>query len=151
MCPLCPYNHTANLNMKLRDYMQHIRECHTYSPSFEITCGMNGCPKRFKKFRSFKSHVYDWHGGDPNVSNTSTTPSHSLTQLEPETVHESEMIAATDSSDFDTIPVAETEIIPEIQTEITENNRNGKHYLDNILIVKTLEHKQLQFETTGMC
>ncbi len=61
------------------------------------------------------------------------------------------MIAATDSSDFDTIPVAETEIIPEIQTEITENNRNGKHYLDNILIVKTLEHKQLQFETTGMC
>ena len=54
--------------------MQHIRECHAYSPAFTITCGLNGCPRKFTKFPSFRTHVYEWHSGDPNVSNTSAAP-----------------------------------------------------------------------------
>ena len=58
--------------MKLKHYMEHIRECHAYSPAFAITCGLNGCPRTFKNFLSFRTHVYEWHGGDPNISNDST-------------------------------------------------------------------------------
>lgn len=49
--------------------MEHIREYHAISTTFFITCGMNGCLRRFKNFLSFRTHVYQWHGGDPNVSN----------------------------------------------------------------------------------
>ncbi len=55
--------------------MQHIREFHAYSPAFTITCGLNGCPRTFTKFSSFRSHVYDWHAGDPLISNICYGPS----------------------------------------------------------------------------
>ena len=47
--------------------MQHIRECHAYSPAFHLTCGMNGCPRTFKNFLTFRTHVYRWHSGYPNL------------------------------------------------------------------------------------
>ncbi len=40
---------------------------------------MNGCLRQFKNFLSFRTHVYQWHGGDPNVSNNPAVymvPSH---------------------------------------------------------------------------
>ena len=49
--------------------MEHVTEYHAVSPTFAITCGMNGCLHKFKNFLSFRTHMYQWHGGDPNVSN----------------------------------------------------------------------------------
>lgn len=49
--------------------MEHIREYHAVSMTFTIPCGINGCLRQFKNFLSFRTHVYQWHGGDPNVSN----------------------------------------------------------------------------------
>ncbi len=39
---------TAGLNMRLRHYMEHIREYHAVSTTFTVTCGMNGCLRQFK-------------------------------------------------------------------------------------------------------
>ena len=47
--------------------MEHVREHHATSPIF-------GCLRSFKKFLSFKTHVYQWRGGDPNVSNNPALP-----------------------------------------------------------------------------
>lgn len=55
--------------MKLRHYIEHIKECHSYLPGFSITCGLYGCPRNFSSFSSFRSHVYEIHGSDPLVTN----------------------------------------------------------------------------------
>ena len=49
--------------------MEHVTEYHAVLPTFAITCGMNGCLRKFKNFLSFRTHMYQWHGGDPNVFN----------------------------------------------------------------------------------
>ena len=64
VCPLCPYEETAILNMKMNDYLTHVKECHGYSPNFHITCGVHGCPRIFKKFSTFKKHIYEYHSQD---------------------------------------------------------------------------------------
>lgn len=55
--------------MELKHYVAHIREIHSYIPGFSITCGMYGCPQTFKKFATFRSHLYNIHGGDPDITN----------------------------------------------------------------------------------
>lgn len=57
------------MNMKLSEYLRHIRDFHSHQPSFKITCGLYGCPRSFWKFSSFQSHVYNHHSGDPLVTN----------------------------------------------------------------------------------
>ena len=51
--------------------MEHGRKHHAVSPTFAIICGMNGCLRKFKNFLSFRTHMYQWHGGDPNVPKNS--------------------------------------------------------------------------------
>ncbi len=69
VCPLCPEQDTAPFNMKLKHYIQHIKEYHAHSPTFSITCGLYGCPRTFHNMKTFQNHVYDVHGGDPLVTN----------------------------------------------------------------------------------
>lgn len=69
VCPICPHEDTAHMNMQLKHYMAHIRDCHSYLPGFSITCGMYGCPRQFKTWSTFRTHVYERHGSDPSMSN----------------------------------------------------------------------------------
>lgn len=69
VCPICPYKDTACMNMQLKHYMAHIRDCHSSLPGFSITCGMYGCPQQFHTWNTFRSHVYDRHGSHPCITN----------------------------------------------------------------------------------
>lgn len=55
--------------MQLKHFVAHIRDHHAHSPTFSITCGMYGCPRTFRKFSSFRSHLYEHHSNDPLVTN----------------------------------------------------------------------------------
>lgn len=55
--------------MELKHYLKHIKECHSFLPGFTLTCGMYGCPKTFKVFSTFRTHVYEMHGSDPQITN----------------------------------------------------------------------------------
>lgn len=69
ICPLCPYERTSRLNFNLTDFLKHIKLFHSHQPGFSITCGLHGCLRTFKNFRSFQNHVYDYHGGDCTLTN----------------------------------------------------------------------------------
>ena len=55
--------------------MAHIRDTHSHTLNFKFTCGLYGCPREFSKFSTFKTHVYDLHGGDPLVATSMTSVS----------------------------------------------------------------------------
>ncbi len=57
------------MNMQLKHYMAHIRDCHSYLPGFSIICRMYGCPQKFKTWNSFRTHVYEMHGSDRLITN----------------------------------------------------------------------------------
>lgn len=42
--------------------MGHLRRHHSCDPYFSVTCGIDGCPKTFTKFSTFRSHVSFHHG-----------------------------------------------------------------------------------------
>lgn len=71
--PLCPFANIINYKIKLKDLLDHIKECHSQLPNFWITCGLNGCPNKYGNFLSFRTHVYQWHAGDPHVYNELVT------------------------------------------------------------------------------
>ncbi|XP_064455252.1 uncharacterized protein LOC135366472 [Ornithodoros turicata] len=41
--------------------MNHIALVHAHEPGFNITCGLNGCSKTFKKYDSYRKHVQRKH------------------------------------------------------------------------------------------
>ena len=49
--------------------MKHIKLIHSHQPGFSITCGLNGCLRTFKNFRTFQNHVSDYHAGCDNYVN----------------------------------------------------------------------------------
>ena len=51
------------------DYVKHIRLFHEYSPSFQFTCGINGCPRSYHNVGTFKNHVSEAHSSDDFGSN----------------------------------------------------------------------------------
>lgn len=67
ICPLCPPERTVNLNMNLTDFLKHVQLFHSHQPGFSITCGLDGCLRSFSSFRSFRNHVYSYHGGDSSL------------------------------------------------------------------------------------
>ena len=46
-----------------KSVLSHIGNIHTFGPSREIQCGIDGCPASYKteSFNSFRSHVYRKH------------------------------------------------------------------------------------------
>lgn len=45
----------------LRKLLQHVGLIHNHEANFSITCGLNGCVSSFKKYESFRRHVYRKH------------------------------------------------------------------------------------------
>ena len=61
-CPLyvrslpCPFAAESFLPV-----LRHIGSCHSFNPGFAITCEIGGCQATYRKFSSYKSHVYRKH------------------------------------------------------------------------------------------
>ena len=68
ICPLCSYEKTAHLNLNFSQFLKHIELIHSHSPSFSITCGLDGCAQTFHNFKVFRNHAYSFHGGGSNLS-----------------------------------------------------------------------------------
>lgn len=56
-CPLCG-TYARNLSQLL----VHMRLVHAGEPGFQVTCGVEGCPRTFRNFLTFRNHVYAIHG-----------------------------------------------------------------------------------------
>ena len=69
VCPICPPERTSHLKFNLTKFMKHIKLFHSHQPGFFITCGLHGCLRTFKNFRTFQNHVSDYHAGCDNYVN----------------------------------------------------------------------------------
>ena len=69
VCPICPPERTSHLKFNLTKFMKHIKLFHSHQPGFSITCGLHGCLRTFKNFRTFQNHVSDYHAGCDNYVN----------------------------------------------------------------------------------
>ena len=41
--------------------MRHVGSVHSFEPDFKITCGIGGCARQYRNFRSFKKHIHRRH------------------------------------------------------------------------------------------
>ena len=57
ICPLC----TSFASRNLKGVVRHIGRTHSHDPNFHICCGLDGCHQTYKKFVSYKKHVYQRH------------------------------------------------------------------------------------------
>ena len=55
-CPLCAF-----VAATLALILSHLRLVHANDPDFNVTCGISGCVRTFKKFRALYQHVYRNH------------------------------------------------------------------------------------------
>ncbi len=56
-CPLC-----GAYNTSISQLLVHMRVVHAREPGFRVQCGIQGCPRSFKNFGTFRNHVYAIHG-----------------------------------------------------------------------------------------
>ena len=57
-CPLC-----GEYSPSMRQLLTHIRLVHADEPGFYLQCGIQGCSWTFRKYQSFRNHVYATHDG----------------------------------------------------------------------------------------
>ena len=53
LCKICN-NFASHSYFKV---LCHIGLVHSFDPGFTVTCGVDGCPKTFKKYNSFRKHI----------------------------------------------------------------------------------------------
>ena len=56
-CPLCSFFAAPGPKGVLR----HIGSIHAHEHSFHITCGVQGCPRSYSNYHSYKKHMYKKH------------------------------------------------------------------------------------------
>lgn len=56
-CPLCDSFAAPNL----KGVVRHIGVVHAHEAGFRVTCGVDGCTKTYRKFVSYKKHMYVKH------------------------------------------------------------------------------------------
>lgn len=44
-----------------RSVIRHIGSVHSWEPRFKIICGVDGCPRSYTSYRSFRKHIIDKH------------------------------------------------------------------------------------------
>ena len=57
LCKICN-NFASRYYSKV---LRHIGLVHSFDPGFTITCGVDGCPKTFTKYNSFRKHILRHH------------------------------------------------------------------------------------------
>lgn len=55
-CPICARSF-ATVSMLLK----HIRLTHADRPDFNLQCNLQGCKRTFKRFTTFRNHIYHNH------------------------------------------------------------------------------------------
>ena len=56
-CPLCDW-HTAPT---LKGIVRHIGSYHAHEANFNVYCGISDCPRSYRKFHSYRKHLYVCH------------------------------------------------------------------------------------------
>lgn len=56
-CPLC-YSFAA---VTMKGVTRHIGAVHSHEANFHVTCGIEGCPRTYSNFHSYKKHLYKKH------------------------------------------------------------------------------------------
>lgn len=56
-CPLC-----GEYSPSITRLLAHIRLVHADEPGFNVQCGIQGCSRTFRKYLTFRNHVYAIHG-----------------------------------------------------------------------------------------
>ncbi len=57
---------------RLLRVLTHIRQVHAFEADFHVTCGIDGCPKTYDNFHSYRKHLYNQH--NDKLHPTSTHP-----------------------------------------------------------------------------
>ena len=57
LCPLC-YSFAA---VTMKGVTRHIGAVHSHEANFQVTCGVEGCPRTYSNFHSYKKHLYTKH------------------------------------------------------------------------------------------
>lgn len=90
-CSMCYHFAAPNMTAVLR----HIGTVHSHQPSFRIVCGINGCPRTYTIYHSFRKHLRRKHfetlgeGLSENLSccdqgdDISSSGSHELSESSP--------------------------------------------------------------------
>ncbi len=63
-CPLCEWFAGASMKAVVR----HIGANHAHEAGFHVCCGIDGCPRTYKKFDSYRHHLYKIHRDVLDVS-----------------------------------------------------------------------------------
>lgn len=56
-CPLC-HSFAARI---LKGVLRHIGAVHAHEANFHVTCGIQGCPRSYSNYHSYKKHMYKKH------------------------------------------------------------------------------------------
>ena len=56
-CPLC----TSFAAKNLKGVVRHVGSIHAHDSNFRICCGIDGCHRTYRKFLSYKKHIYGKH------------------------------------------------------------------------------------------
>lgn len=91
-CPLCSWFGAPTMKHVLR----HIGAVHAHDASFHVCCGIAGCPRTYKKFHSYRQHLYRHHR-DAIDGITSSTPAHN--SFEDDNYSDSKVTSPDDVSD----------------------------------------------------
>ena len=63
-CPLC-----GAFCSSISVYLSHLRVIHAHEAGFQVSCGLQGCPRTFKNFYTYRNHVYSMHDLDDITTN----------------------------------------------------------------------------------
>lgn len=69
-CSVCYAFSAPNYQSVIR----HIGSVHSWEPHFRITCGVDGCPRSYSSYRSFRKHIMDKHQEILSDGNTEPAP-----------------------------------------------------------------------------
>lgn len=67
VCPLCPLECTAHLCFDLTSLLRHVKLFHAHQAGFKITCGIGGCQRTFRTFRTYENHISAMHRHQPDA------------------------------------------------------------------------------------
>ncbi len=77
-CTICQHYAASSVNAVLR----HIGTVHSHEPHFRVVCGVDGCPKAYSNYHSFRKHLRRKHSEFILTSRPSITQTNEFCSLE---------------------------------------------------------------------
>jgi len=62
----------------LKGVVCHIGSVHAHGANFHVTCGLQGCPRTYTNFHSYKKHMYSRHRDTLEVESSPTVSGEQL-------------------------------------------------------------------------